>query len=227
MRLLDLFCGAGGAAQGYHRAGFTEIVGVDIERQPRYPFDFIQGDAVKALEQLNKGCFYGEFDAIHASPPCQKWSCATNSSPYERDTYPDLVWTIRNSLQESGRPYVIENVEGAPLKRDSVLLCGTQFSNLKVLRHRLFECSFQIFDAPYCDGEHPFVWSYNKSRRKRWNIPDDPSECYVTVAGGSCPVSVGRKAMGIDWMNKKELNEAIPPSYTEWIGERLIKHISI
>lgn len=219
MRLLDLFCGAGGASTGYQKSGFSEIVGVDIEPQPRYPFKFIQNDALTTLNEIG-----GEFDAIHASPPCQKWSCATNLSPYDRDTYPDFIWDTREALVELGTPYVIENVMGAPLKRNSVLLCGTFFPELLVLRHRLFECSFEITDAPICDGEHPFVWTYDKKQRERWGISDDPKGLYVSVAGGSCPVSIASVAMGIDWMNKGELNEAIPPAYTEWIGKRLISN---
>jgi DNA (cytosine-5)-methyltransferase 1 len=145
MRLLDLFCGAGGAAEGYRRAGF-EVVGVDINPQPHYPFEFIQGDALRMLElcggmQLDKG-----FDAIHASPPCQAFTAYQRTGVPSID-HPDLIEIVRWLLRNTGVPWVIENVTGAPLQ-NPIQLCGTGFG-LKVQRHRLFETNFPLM-SPGC-----------------------------------------------------------------------------
>ena len=129
-RLLDLFCGAGGAAMGYHRAGF-EVVGVDIKPQPHFPFEFHQVDA---LTYTLDG-----FDAYHASPPCQRYSCAVNLHN-NRDSHPDLIDIVRNILLKTGKHYVIENVPGSPLINPTQL-CGSAFG-LRVRRHRLFEITF-------------------------------------------------------------------------------------
>src|SRR5512139_314282 len=146
-RILDLFCGAGGAAVGYHRAGF-DVVGVDINPQPNYPFEFVQADALWALQQLQVGSLLdyhlSDFDAIHASPPCQRYSTATKRNGTELE-HPDLIGPTRELLQATGLPYVIENVVGAPL-RDSILLCGSWFAlgadGYRLKRHRLFETSW-------------------------------------------------------------------------------------
>lgn len=132
-KLLDLFCGAGGAAAGYHRAGF-DVVGVDIRPQPRYPFEFHQADAMT--------CPLDGFDAIHASPPCQHYANVTAWRGAPGD-HPDLIGPTRQRLIDSGLPWVIENVPEAPIRRD-LLLCGSQFG-LKVRRHRAFETSPRLF----------------------------------------------------------------------------------
>jgi DNA (cytosine-5)-methyltransferase 1 len=135
-RLLDLFCGAGGAAMGYHRAGF-DVVGVDVNPQPRYPFEFVQADA---LTYPLEG-----FDAIHASPPCQPWTRKTPTWGRARVHYPDhpqLIEPTRDRLHASGLPYVIENVVGAPL-RAQVMLCGSMFG-LRIQKHRLFEGNWPL-----------------------------------------------------------------------------------
>lgn len=129
-RLLDLFCKAGGAGYGYWQAGF-DVVGVDIEPQKRYPFTFIQADALEYLARHG-----GEYDAIHASPPCQAFSKMKNPDKAHRKAHPDLVDPVRELLMRTGRPYIIENVPGAPLL-SPVTLCGSQFG-LKVYRHRVF-----------------------------------------------------------------------------------------
>ena len=204
-RLLDLFCGAGGAAVGYYRAGF-DVVGIDIARQPRYPFPFIQGDALKPPVRLE------DFDAIHASPPCQKYSWAARR--WREVERVDLLPATRELLTASGKPWVIENVIGAPL--DNMLtLCGTQFG-LDVLRHRRFESSFLLFGPGAC--------SHNGTVRKGR---------YVTVAGHGGENAKGRggrqhkqQAMGIDWMSDGELNEAIPPAYTAFLGRQLLSVVS-
>jgi C-5 cytosine-specific DNA methylase len=143
-RLLDLFCGAGGAAMGYARAGF-EVVGVDIAPQPRYPFEFHLEDA---LEFLPLRRIWGDFDAIHASPPCQRWTRAQNAAQ-NADGHPDLITPLRPLLEATGLPYVIENVVGAPL-RDPVKVCGLSLG-LGVKRHRLFESNVSLFVPPCVD----------------------------------------------------------------------------
>jgi DNA (cytosine-5)-methyltransferase 1 len=207
MRLLDLFCGAGGAAMGYYRAGFAHIVGVDHEPQPNYPFEFVQADA---LDYLNA---HGhEFDLIHASPPCQAYSKTRHLHP---DTqHPDLVPDTRRLLQQTQVPYVIENVPGAPL-HNPVTLCGLMFG-LPLFRHRLFETHPWMLGPP-----HP---SHNGHRSKINARPDD--NAVYTVAGHSGGIhgtsDQWRAAMGIDWMTASELTQAIPPAYTEWIGRQML-----
>jgi DNA (cytosine-5)-methyltransferase 1 len=212
MRLLDLFCGAGGAAMGYHRAGF-EVVGVDINPQPRYPFKFYQGDALTVDVR--------GFDVIHASPPCQRYSDLAHRNG-NGDDWPDLVDATRQWLPVNV-PYVIENVEGAPL-RGPVTLCGTMFPGLRVLRHRLFESNMPLTVPPH--GRHPLVFTHDKRKAHYGQLDQDTSFVQVT-GGGNCSVANARDAMGIDWMTKNELNEAIPPAYTEWIGQQLMAHIEI
>lgn len=208
-RLLDLFCGAGGAAMGYHRAGF-EVVGVDLHPQRNYPFEFHQSDA---LEFPLDG-----FEAVHASPPCQAYSDLKHRTGRE---YPDLVDVVRASLEDSGCEWIIENVEGAPL-RNPVVLCGTMFPGLRVLRHRLFETSFHV-DQPV-HPRHPLVFTHDKRKSHYGKLDQDTSFVQVT-GGGNCKVANKRSAMGIDWMTGRELNEAIPPAYTEHVGDALMRHI--
>jgi DNA (cytosine-5)-methyltransferase 1 len=204
MRLLDLFCCAGGAAMGYHRAGFTEIVGIDIRPQPRYPFAFLQGDALKPPVRLE------DFDVIHASPPCQSYS--KTRKILEGKGLPnrgqDLVASTRALL--AGQAYVMENVPGAPL-RHPVLLCGEMFG-LRVIRHRLFESSVGLLTPPHPQHQGGTNSHRGYSRGGR----------YVTVGGHNYNPTDGRDAMGIDWMTRDELNEAIPPAFTEFIGRQLI-----
>lgn len=205
-KLLDLFCGAGGAASGYWRAGF-EVVGMDIHDQPRYPFEFIRGDALRCSL-----AFLRRFDAIHASPPCQAYS--TLRARHQDVEYPDFVAEVREMLTASGKPYVIENVQGAPLLEPFVL-CGTMFPGLRVIRHRLFETSFLVPVPEH--GKHPLVHTHD--RRKRHYGKTCEWRDFVTVTGGgNCSTAAAREAMGIDWMTKKELNESIPPAYTEHVG---------
>lgn len=212
-RLLDLFCSAGGAARGYYQAGFTEIVGVDLEPQPRYPFTFVQAEALDLLQSHD----LLDFDLIHASPPCQRYSdlAYRNGNGHE---HPDLIGPTRELLEASGRPWVIENVEGAPL-RDSVTLCGTMFPGLRVLRHRLFETSFPVEQPPHPD--HPLVFTHDKRKAHYGQLDQDTSFVQVT-GGGNATVVNKADAMGIDWMVGRELNEAIPPAYSRYIGEQFI-----
>lgn len=208
MRLLDLFCGAGGAGMGYHRAGF-EVVGVDIKPQPRYPFVFIQGDALEYLEEHGH-----EFDAIHASPPCQRYSVASKSHNGKADTHPDLVAPTRDALVGTGLVWIIENVIGAPLVGAKVL-CGTMFPKLRVLRHRQFESNVEL-NVPGC-GDHPLCYTVDK-RKPHCGHLDEMTAFVMVNGGGNCSKAAAADAMGIDWMTKAEMNDAVPPVYSEFLG---------
>jgi DNA (cytosine-5)-methyltransferase 1 len=224
--LLDLFCGAGGAGVGYKRAGFR-VVGVDIVAQPRYPLPFGQADAMAVLRSLILTDNIHGYAAVHASPPCQAHSDLQKQSKLE---YLDYIPELRELLTRVGLPYVIENVEGAPLRKP-IVLCGTQFPGLRVIRHRLFESNFPLKAPPHI-GKHPLVFTFDK--RKAHFIEDPVARAaaqrtmYVQVTGGgNATVANKADAMGIDWMRGKELNEAIPPAYTEYIGRQLMEHISL
>lgn len=194
-RILDLFCGAGGAGYGYHLAGF-DVVGVDHLPQPRYPFEAVRADALEYLRE-----FGGLFEAVHASPPCQAYSRATAWAG-DRLRHPDLIAATRTTLEASGRPYVIENVQEARrLLRFPVMLCGSMFG-LRVQRHRYFE-------APWL----PLVLLPDCRHR-----PDD----YSFDHGGKQAESVYRDALGCHWMTVLEARQAVPPAFTRWLGERLL-----
>ena len=215
-QLLDLFSCAGGAAVGYGDAGF-DVFGVDNVKQRNYPFPMLVADVLSLSPEFLKG-----FDAIHASPPCQAYSdlAARNGNAHE---WPRLIEPVREMLQASGRPYVIENVQGAPL-RDYVVLCGTMFPELRVLRHRLFEANFFIQIPPH--RPHPLCHTLDK-RKAHYGKTNEWTD-YVSVnGGGNCSVASARDAMGIPWMTKKEINEAIPPAYTRWIGSQLIRELDM
>ena len=201
-----MFCGAGGCSVGYAAAGF-EVVGVDREPQRNYPFEFWQMDALGALSQ-----FGNEFDVIHASPPCQEYSALRHLHPDKR--YFDLIDVTRNALK--GHNYIIENVPGAPL-RNPVRLCGS-FFGLKVRRHRLFESNMKIVGTS-CDHKkqgQPIDVSGTGGPRRNRRVGDH---------GGSCNkpenIEAARNAIQIDWMTRKEISQAIPPAYTEWIGNQI------
>jgi DNA (cytosine-5)-methyltransferase 1 len=209
-RLLDLFCGAGGAAMGYHRAGF-EVVGVDIRPQPNYPFEFYCMDALDALRWL---CTE-RFAAVHTSPPCQAHSDLQKQSKIE---YRDFIAPVRGRLREIGLPYAIENVEGAPLV-DPVMICGASIPGLRVIRHRLFEANFPLDGIP-CPPKHPLCFTHDKRKAHYGRL--DQNEAFVQVTGGgNCTVANKRAAMGVPWMTGAEANEAVPPAYTEHIGSQL------
>ena len=212
MKLLDLFCCAGGAAMGYHRAGF-EVTGVDLNAQPRYPFKFIRSDVLTLDTDFIAG-----FDAIHASPPCQSYSDLAKRNG-NADKWPRLVEPVRAMLEQSGKPYVIENVEGAPLI-NAVMLCGTMFPGLRVLRHRLFETNFPVSAPPH--PRHPRVHTFDK-RKAHYGKTDEMVDYVQVTGGGNCTIRAARDAMQIDWMTKKEINESIPPAYTEFIGLQLME----
>lgn len=214
MRILDLFCCAGGAAEGYHRAWpDAEIVGVDIKPQPNYPFTFVQGDALAyAAEHI------GEFDFVHASPPCQVHSTQTA----DRSKHIDLIPPTREILAPHGDriTYVIENVEGARKSLiNPVRLCGSSFG-LDVRRHRYFETN-RPFVAPPCDH----AWQTPRFRSLRMNIVREGRLSPVVGVHGHINYAgefeLRCAAMGIDWMTNAELTQAIPPAYTEYIGNQL------
>ena len=218
VRILDLYCCAGGAAMGYRRAGF-EVVGVDINPQPRYPFAFVQMDALEALRILLAGgyitdnhgrnWYLSDFDAIHASPPCQGYSWAAKRWKNSGSVYPELIEQTRELLIASGSPYVMENVIGAPLNT-VIELCGSMF-DLRVFKHRRFETSFLMFQP--CHATHTASIGFGEND-------------FVTIAGhggdGSARLDNWQSAVGIDWMIKEEMAEAIPPAYTEFIGRQLL-----
>jgi DNA (cytosine-5)-methyltransferase 1 len=195
---------------GYARAGF-DVVGVDIDPQPRYPFEFHQGDAIEYLAAHGH-----EFDVIHASPPCQTFTAYRRRGAGVGDGYLNLIPETRQALIELGKPYIIENVGGAPLI-DPVTLCGSSFG-LDVRRHRLFESNLPLM-APPCD--HSWQTPRFKPATNRTNLRRT-----VEVGVWRIPLDVQRKAMGIDWMELRELSEAIPPAYTEHLGRQLIDHLT-
>lgn len=212
-RLLDLFCGAGGASMGYHRAGW-EVTGIDINPQPNYPFEFYQLDAVEHLEAGN----WRGFQAIHASPPCQFGTAYRRRPGHVKDS-PNLIPVVREHLRRAGRPYVIENnwVNRAHLI-DPIRLCGSSFG-LDVQRHRAFESNVPMM-APPCD--HAWQTPRFPQATNRKNLRRT-----VEVGVWRIPLDIQRKAMGVDWMNLKELSEAIPPAYTELIGGQLAAQIGV
>ena len=189
---------------GYHRAGF-DVVGVDNRPMPRYPFEFHQADALEYLRENGR-----EFDAIHASPPCQAYSVATKRAGTSH-RHPDMVDEVRQVLRGIGKPWVIENVPGSPLQQDLVL-CGSMFG-LEVRRHRIFEtepCLWTLVQPCDHSGRIYSVFGHgsgNKNRSDHGSVAD------------------WKRAMGIDWMIREELIQAIPPAYCEYIGRRLIERL--
>ncbi|MGP3708519.1 DNA cytosine methyltransferase [Gordonia paraffinivorans] len=213
-RLLDLFCGAGGAGMGYHQAGF-DVVGVDINPQPNYPFEFHRADALDYL--VGHGL---EFDAIHASPPCQASTALTKGTNKGRE-YPQLIPATRALLKYFTVPTVIENVQGADVRRDLVL-CGEMFG-LGVIRHRLFEIDNAAINQPAHKPHRGRVAGY---RHGKWY--DGPYFAVYGDGGGKGSVEQWQQAMGIDWTDvRKEIAEAIPPAYTEFIGRQLLAQINL
>ncbi len=205
IKVLDLFCGAGGASMGYAQVGF-EVTGIDVKKGKRYPFNYICGDVMELqVSDLMA------FDLIHASPPCQSYSITRNLriAQGKQTSKLDLIEPVRHLLKQSGKPYVIENVKGAPLL-NAVQLCGSSFG-LKVRRHRLFEsnCILEGSKCNHKDQGRP-IGVYGSLRDE---IPN----------GGKTASTIeeAKEAMGIDWMIWSELVEAIPPAYTKYIGEQL------
>ena len=191
---------------GYFHAGF-DIVGVDHIPQPRFPFEFIQADALDYLKDHAT-----EYDIIHASPPCQAYS--RTQAIWGRE-YPKLIEPTRRLLLVSGVPYVIEMVTAKPLQGNITMLCGLMF-NLKVFRHRYFETSI-----PIASPDHPSHKGIRVVKVGRSPHPGD----YMSVAGHFSNVSYAGECMGIDWMIGRELAQAIPPAYTEYVGNAIYSKI--
>jgi DNA (cytosine-5)-methyltransferase 1 len=232
-RLLDLFAGAGGAARGYMDAGF-HVTGVDIKAQPRYcGAEFVQADA---LEYLEDGYDVFRFDAVHASPPCQAYSVLRRANPGAE--YPDLIGPTRDLLEATGLPWVIENVPGAPL-RYPLELCGSMFglgvvsgdgekaerTYRQLRRHRLFETSFPILQ-PTCQHQGEALGVYGGGPTGRYTFENGAKkDRYGRRGGYQGTIAEKQAAMGIDWMGGAQINQAIPPAYTRFIGEQLMAHL--
>jgi len=224
-RLLDTFCKAGGAGMGYHQAGF-EVVGVDIELQPRYPFEFHQADAIEYIARHGH-----EFDVIHASPPCQVHSALKSMA---NKKHKDWIPQTRKVLKECERTYIIENVPGAPLE-NYIKLCGTSFGlktpdgQYSIRRHRLFETNIRIFFTPQCIHIGKTVGIYGGKFRDSAIEHEHYKKEKATRGKPPSNLIISRDnagfAMGINWMTAKELSQAIPPAYTKWIGEQIISMI--
>lgn len=219
-RLLDLFCCQGGAASGYARAGW-EVVGVDINPQPNYPFEFVQADA---LDVLRPNTHFGgyplaeQFDAIHASPPCQFATVYGNNAAHVRDDHPNLIPATRDLLEATGLPYVIENVEGARAEfRDPVRICGTGLG-IRVRRHRYFETNWPLVGVPCDHGrftDRPFPGSSNRPNGRT----------VMNVGEYRVPLDTQRDVMQMPWADLYGISQAIPPAYTEHIGRQLLAHV--
>jgi DNA (cytosine-5)-methyltransferase 1 len=214
MRLLDLFCGAGGAAMGYSQAGFTEIVGVDIEPQPNYPFQFWQMDALEFAATIDPKYF----DLIHASPPCQEHvMLSVGRWGKQAARWPDLIGPTRQLLEASGVPYVIENVVGAKKALHAPMLLTGEMFGLTTSRPRYFELGgWFAMSPPKMRRMADAVAVYGKADGRRLWDRADGSELRAWSS-----LDEGREALGVPWMQTElEIREAIPPAYTRFIGEQ-------
>jgi DNA (cytosine-5)-methyltransferase 1 len=224
-RLLDLFCGAGGAGEGYRRAGFY-VVGVDSTPHVYPAGEFLQADALDVLADRD---FLAGFDVIHASPPCPRYSSITAAG--SRDGHPDLVEPVRELLRAWGGAYVVENVPGAPLE-NPLQLCGSEFAlsagcrdgiRRQLRRHRLFESNVWLMGAGGCQHRGPVVGVYGEcggTPEQMLGITSKRNRGYKGTRAEA------REAMGIDWMGVADLSDAIPPAYTEHIGWQLLDHLA-
>lgn len=217
MRALDLFCCAGGASMGLHRAGF-EVVGVDIVPRPSYPFAFVQADALTFDLR--------DFDLVWASPPCQAYTTAQHTTREKRaEGRVDLIPAVRAKLQTSGLPYIIENVAGAPLAASRVMLCGSMFG-LRVIRHRYFECSFPVATPAHqhrgslVTGEYLTVTG--NLGIPAWTMKEREKRGLPRHMPGEMRLETRRAAMGIDWMSTADLSQAIPPAYSEFLARAFL-----
>jgi DNA (cytosine-5)-methyltransferase 1 len=207
-RLLDAFCCEGGAGMGYHQAGF-EVVGIDVEPQPRYPFEFHQGDAIAYIREHGH-----EFDAIHASPPCHDKTALKALSGLDGTGW--MLGATRKALIATGRPYVLENVPGADMA-PLVLLCGSMFglgaAGRILRRHRWFETSFWMLTPPdQCSGKSiGGVYGTGGGGQMTRGYKFHPAEA--------------AEAMGIDWMSRAGRSQAIPPAFTQFLAAGLVDQI--
>lgn len=194
---------------GYHRAGF-EVVGVDIKPQPHYPFKFLCWDALEFMDRHN---INDDFSVVHASPPCQAF---TRARKLQGNSHPDFIKPLRGRFDRLTIPWIIENVPGSPLNC-RVVLCGTMFG-LPIYRHRIFETRFPIDMGLFSHPEH-------QAKNAKMGRPPKPGE-FIQPVGHFSGVKQAQEAMGIDWMGRNELREAIPPAYTEFIGKQLMEYLN-
>jgi DNA (cytosine-5)-methyltransferase 1 len=206
-KLLDLFCGGGGASMGYHLAGF-EVTGVDIVRKKNYPFTFIKANAMDLLNDLE---FLNQFDVIHASPPCQVYTSARHlmKAQGKKTSKPDLLADVRKALEAWGGTYVIENVVGAPM--GGVIVCGSSFG-LKVRRHRKFE-SNKPLETQKCN---------HRAQGRPVGVYGSMNDSIPKGGKTASTLIEGQQAMGIDWLGWGSLKESIPPLYTQFIGKQIL-----
>lgn len=227
VRILDLFCGAGGVARGYADAGF-EVTGVDIKRQKNYPYEFHHSDALQFVMR-SWDWIQDNVDAIHASPPCQEYSVTRHVHAYSPvgRAYPKLVPDVQRLLRETGKPYIIENVVGAPLA-DPITICGCHFwPEIQVRRHRLFECNWPCKGTPHGDHALPYLLVFGNSVQARGHVVHrNNANGGPTVKRRNLRKADGQRAMGIDWMTVREMSESVPPVYTRWIGEQLADYLA-
>jgi DNA (cytosine-5)-methyltransferase 1 len=206
-KLLDLYCGGGGASYGYELAGW-DVTGVDNIPQPKYRGKFVQADALDYLM-----AHYHEFDAIHASPPCQKYTKAGVQFRAYGKEYPDLIGPTRDLLKTTGLPYVIENVPDAPL-HNPILLCGTMFG-IRTYRHRLFESNIELKQP-----EHPEHVAPNAKMGRRVREGE-----YIQYVGHFTGLKMVQDMTGLHWLGVRELAQSIPPQYAEFLGGQLLESL--
>jgi len=208
MKLLDLYCGVGGASAGYYKAGF-DVTGIDLKHGRRYPYKYIKGDVLLYLQDLD---FLRSFDIIHASPPCQTHSITQHlrNAQGKSTSKLDLIPQTRAALIASGKPYVIENVPGSPLI-NPIQLCGSSFG-LQVRRHRLFESNMKLTGS-VCD---------HKAQGRPIGVYGSLNDQIPKGGKTATTIDEGRDAMGMPWAIWTELVEAIPPAYSEYIGKQII-----
>ena len=209
MKLLDLYCGGGGAGYGYEQAGF-DVTGVDIEDQPRHRGNFVKADAVDFLIAN-----YRDFDVIHASPPCQAYSMASMQFRLAGKDYPDMIGLTRAALRLVGKPYVIENVPGSPLV-SPIMLCGAMFG-LRTYRHRLFESNLSLVAPCHPEHLHP---------NTKMGRPPKEGE-FIQYVGHFSGVKLVQEMTGLHWLGQKELAQSIPPQYTHYLAGQILAHLGV
>lgn len=215
--ILDLCCKQGAASMGYYLAGF-DVVGVDRDPQPRYPFPFIRAD----LRDLDPQWVAENFDAAAGSPPCWQFSDLKHRTGLE---YENFIPETRDLFEAAGLPYVIENVEGAPLLTP-LTLCGTMFDGLRVSRHRLFESNLLLTAPRPCPPRHPLHFTHDKRKAHYGQLDEWTAFVQVTGGGNSSKAAASHAMGGLHWMTKDGMNQAVPPAYTQWIGGQLANHLT-